>query len=178
VIAMRALVVYESMFGNTREVAAAVAEGMGTRVAVNLVEVADAPTEIGDKVSLLVVGGPTHALGLSRPQTRQDAKQRPTGQAESAKVGLREWLGTLTPGGAAPLAATFDTRIRRPRMPGSAARRAERQLRRLGFEILTGPTSFWVTGTAGPLVDGERERARRWGEQIGAELVTRAESGA
>jgi hypothetical protein len=176
VIAMRAIVVYESMFGNTREVAAAVAEGLGTRVPVDLVEVADAPTEIGDTVSLLVVGGPTHALGLSRPQTRQDAVDRTTGPAESAKIGLREWLGTLAPGRAA-LAATFDTRVRRPRMPGSAARRAERQLRRHGFEILTGATSFWVTGTAGPLVDGERERARRWGEQIGSELVTRAGAG-
>ncbi len=174
---MRALVVYESMFGNTREIAAAVAEGLGTRVAVDLVEVGDAPTEIGDKISLLVVGGPTHALGLSRTQTRQDAVERTTGRVESGKIGLREWLGTLAPG-RSPLAATFDTRIRRPRMPGSAARRAERQLRRLGFEILTGPTSFWVTGTAGPLVDGERDRARRWGEQLGAELVTRADAGA
>ena len=70
---MRALVVYESMFGNTQAIADAVADGLAARVRVDAVEVGAAPTVVGDDVVLLVVGGPTHAFGMSRQATRQDA---------------------------------------------------------------------------------------------------------
>jgi flavodoxin len=56
---MSSLVVYESMWGNTKTVAEAVAEGIGRDVAV--VHVADAPVLVPSDVDLLVVGGPTHA---------------------------------------------------------------------------------------------------------------------
>jgi len=70
------------------------------------------------------------------------------------------------------LAATFDTRAARPRFGGSAAGRAQKRLGRLGCRMLTGATSFFVVGTPGPLADGELERARRWGEQLGSQLLT------
>jgi hypothetical protein len=66
--------------------------------------------------------------------------------------------------------ATFDTRIAKPRLPGSAAAAAEKRLRRLGFRSVVAPKSFYVEGTTGPLVDGEPERARRWGVALGAAL--------
>jgi flavodoxin len=79
---MRALIVYESMFGNTRQIAEAVAEGLraghdAAPVEVGLVEVGEAPATVAD-VDLLVVGGPTHALGMSRPETRQSATEHTT----------------------------------------------------------------------------------------------------
>jgi flavodoxin len=58
---MTVLVVFESMFGNTKVIADAVAEGLGRHLPVEQVEVAAAPTVIGGELELLVVGGPTHS---------------------------------------------------------------------------------------------------------------------
>jgi hypothetical protein len=164
---MRALVVFESMFGNTRAIADAVADGMASRMGVDVVEVGAAPAVIGDDVGLLVVGGPTHAFGMSRPDTRQSAVQQAPGPVVSAGSGLREWLAVVR--GPAGVAVTaFDTRVIRPRMPGSAARAALRRLRRRGFRAAAPATSFYVVGTTGPLVEAEPQRARQWGEQVAA----------
>ena len=67
-----ATILYESMFGNTRQVAEAIAEGLRTFAAVTVLPVREAPESIdGD---LLVIGGPTHVHGLSRPATRAQAR--------------------------------------------------------------------------------------------------------
>lgn len=167
---MAALVVFESMFGNTKMVADAVAEGLARHLRVEQVEVGAAPTVIGGEVELLVVGGPTHAFGLSRPGTRQSAAQQADGGLVSAGIGLREWLGTLQEGASNVAVAAFDTRISKPRLPGSAAAAAEKRLRRLGFGVIAPSTSFYVEGTAGPLLRGEAERAHRWGEELAVGL--------
>jgi flavodoxin len=60
----RALVVYESMFGNTEAIAHAIAEGLSPHLSVELVEVSAAPITLRD-VDLLVTGAPTHAFGLT-----------------------------------------------------------------------------------------------------------------
>jgi hypothetical protein len=84
--------------------------------------------------------------------------------------GLREWLTSLqAPAGVA--AAAFDTRISKPRLPGSAARAAEKRLRRLGLRMVAPAASFYVEGTSGPLLEGEQERARRWGQSVGSSTV-------
>lgn len=171
---MRALVVYESMFGNTQAIAQAVADGLRAGMTVDLVEVGAAPTVVDEGIDLLVVGGPTHAFGLSRPSTRQSAVEqadRSGNGVVSAKCGIREWLGAVRPV-AGRAAVAFDTRVRKPRFPGSAARAAQRRMQRLGLRALQPPMTFYVEGGTGPLVEGERERARRWGERIGATLAT------
>jgi flavodoxin len=89
---MRALVIYESMFGNTETIAQAIAEGLATRMQVDVVEVGAAPGAIDEGHDLLVVGGPTHAFGMTRPSTRQDAQQKAGHSVISAQSGLREWL--------------------------------------------------------------------------------------
>src|SRR4051794_17029848 len=71
VVAMRALVVYESMYGNTKEIATAVADGVSRRMPVQLVEVGAAPTAIADDIALLVVGAPTHGHGMSKDAISQ-----------------------------------------------------------------------------------------------------------
>jgi hypothetical protein len=161
----RALVIFESMFGNTRTVAEAVAEGLSSRFETDLSEVSLASTRITDVV-LLVVGGPTHAFGLTRPRTREDAAKQADGPLVSPDRGLREWLSEIEGVEPGVGAAAFDTRIDKPRVPGSAARGAEKRLRQLDLRIVLPAESFFVTGTKGPLVDGEIERARRWGEDL------------
>lgn len=165
---MRALVIYESMFGNTREVAYAVAKGLQESMTTDLVEVGSAPTVLGDDIGLLVVGGPTHAFGLTRPSTREDAANRVGHEVVSTGIGLREWLGALGRTPSRIAAAAFDTKANRPRMPGSAARAAHKRLRSLRFTTIAAPVSFYVADMTGPLVDGELDRAYRWGEALGS----------
>jgi hypothetical protein len=167
---MRALLVFESMFGDTKEIADAIVSGLRGDIIVDVVEVGEAPAAISPTVDLLIVGGPTHAFGMSRPSTREDAVRQAAGaRVISPGVGLREWLEALTmrPGLAA---ATFDTRMSSPRLPGSAAHAAERRLRRLGCRIIAPAESFFVTGTKGPLRDGELVRARAWATQFTAAI--------
>ncbi|HWL35542.1 MAG TPA: flavodoxin family protein [Frankiaceae bacterium] len=165
---MRALVVYESMFGNTQAIARAIADGIASRLDVGLVEVGAAPAKVPDDVSLLVAGGPTHAFGLSRDSTRKSASEQAKGPLVSRGIGLREWLDALSAGHAA--VAAFDTRVRHPRVPGSAAHKAEKRLRRLGFRVAEPAETFWVDGTTGPLLDGEADRAREWGARLAASV--------
>ena len=162
----RALVVVESMFGNTRAVADAVAEGLSESVPTTVVDVDAAPVLV--TADLVVVGGPTHAFGMSRPRTRSAAVTQGAAGAR-AGTGIREWTDRL---GRRPgrRVATFDTRIRKRGVPGSAARSAQHRLRRLGLQPLDVPHSFWVTGTEGPLLDGELERARDWGRRLADRL--------
>jgi len=170
---MDALVVVESVFGNTRRIAEAVAEGLGQRVHARVVDVAEVADAV-DGADLLVVGGPTQAFGMTRPATRRSAAEQAGGGAVAAEVGLREWLAKLADVERGRMAATFDTRADHPRMPGSAAAGAARRLRRLGYRMVTGPESFRVTGTKGPLVGGELERARMWGSALVARIVADA----
>ena len=161
-----ALVVYESMFGNTRDVATAVADGLSSRMDVTTLEVGDAPLFLGG-VALLVVGGPTHAFGMSRPRTRDAAAERNAAPVVSTRGGLREWLHALATPAAGMYVSAFDTKIRRPPVPGSAARSALRRLRQIGFNELAPAKTFYVADTAGPLLDGELARARGWGCALG-----------
>lgn len=165
---MRALVVYESMFGDTQLIANAVADGLSSRMSTDIVEVGAAPTEVGEEVDLLVAGGPTHAFGMSRPRTREDATRQAGHDVVSRGIGMREWLEALQHHSGSCSATAFDTRINKPRVPGSAARGAEKRLRRLGFHIVAPAQSFYVAGTDGPLIEGELEHAQRWGREIGA----------
>jgi hypothetical protein len=112
---------------------------------------------------------------MSRPSTREDAARQLAvsagpGTAEnnvaSKEVGIREWLATVDLGRSAPAAAVFDTRVR-SLLSGSAAREAARVLRRRGTRVV-GRRSFYVTGTQGPLRDGERDEASRWAADLAA----------
>lgn len=168
---MRALVVVESMFGNTLEVADAIADGLrdapprALDVEVHRVDLA--PVRLADDVGLLVVGGPTHAFGMSRTSTRGSAAEQADGPTTTGlDRGMREWLDELEEPDHPLFATTFDTKVERPRVPGSAARRAEKHLRHMGFRIVHAATTFWVSGTAGPLVDGELDRARLHGLEL------------
>jgi hypothetical protein len=121
---------------------------------------------IADDVDILVVGAPTHAFGMSRPTTRAEAARRAPARATSTAVGVRDWLDSLTCATHHPVVATFDTRIRRPHVPGSAARAVRQRLVSLGLTPTSPPMTFHVAATAGPLLAGELKRARRWGSHL------------
>ncbi|MCJ7781241.1 MAG: flavodoxin, partial [Acidimicrobiia bacterium] len=83
----------------------------------------------------------------------------------SPDIGLREWIRDL-PKVSGVAAATFDTSIRKPNLPGSAARGAQKRLKRLGYRMLLPAEIFRVEGATGPITDGELDRARAWGQHL------------
>ena len=86
---------------------------------------------------------------MSRPATRDDAtRQAAAAERDVRQFGLREWLTALAIHPNLQVAA-FDTRIYKPRLPGSAAHAAERRLRRLGCTVFAPAESFYVAGTRG-----------------------------
>ncbi len=168
---MDAVIVYESAWGNTRAVAEAVAAGLGLEnsVQVRVIDVDAAPPADTLDVDLLVVGAPTHAFGLSRPQTREDAARR---GGHPGSTGLREWLEAA--GTVRTRVAVFDTPVRHPNLPGAASKKAAKLVRRHEARLVLDPESFWVDGYEGPLLPGELSRARAWGARLLSQLVAGA----
>jgi hypothetical protein len=165
---MNGIVVYESMYGNTRQVAEAIAAGLG---GVAVVPVADATAERLAGADLVVVGGPTHMLGMTGPGSRRSAAAaaaKPDSglslEAGATGPGVREWLVSAHGGGVA--AAAFDSKLP-SRWAGRAARKIARGLRRRGFRLLDRPQSFFVD-KHNQLLPGELDRARDWGVALAA----------
>ena len=169
---MNALVVFESMWGNTEKVAQAVTAGLAKSMEVTTVDVSRAPSEVGAEFGLIVAGGPTHAFSMSRARTRADAYSRGAAHGD-AGVGLRDWLDRLPSQPHAQPVATFDTRVSTVRhLPGSAAKAAAKTVRRHGYDLVGHPESFYVHDSEGPLLDGELARATAWGRELAAAVTT------
>ena len=165
---MSALVVYESVYGNTKEVAEAIASGLNDARVVSVHEVTSQVTN----ADLLVVGGPTHAHGLTSKRSRTTAVESAHGDVlpdATDEPGLRDWLADL-PVVANAQAAAFDTRAHGPQvLTGTASHGIARRLRRHGYRLLESE-SFLVEAPEGPLAPGELERARHWGARLAKAL--------
>ena len=172
---MSILIVFESMYGNTHDIADHVASGLGERHAVDVVAASTPPPQ-DLEVELLVVGGPTHVHGLSRASTRTAAadaaatdKDLHLDDSADNESGLREWLAAL---GEHPhaRAAAFDTRLDAAAvLTGRASRRIAKHLRGHGYDLIAEPESFLVD-KHNHLLPGEAERARHWGAQLADQL--------
>lgn len=170
---MKAVVVYESMYGNTHQIADAIGRGLASRGEVVVVPVAEAAPALVESADLLVIGGPTHAHGMSRTGTRKaavdQAKDNPIDPSASGP-GLREWLEAIPP--AAASAAAFDTRagVAPAVLTGRASKGIAKQLHQHGFGQVVEPESFLVDKD-NHLQPGEEERARHWGERLAAAVA-------
>jgi hypothetical protein len=157
------------MFLNTEKIADAIVKGLrgggwdATGVDVRRAE----PALQG--FDLVVLGAPTHAFSLSRPNTRADAVRQGAAPGR-AELGLREWLTGLPPAtDRSPVVAIFDTRVSKVRrLPISAARTIAKLAHRRGFRLVGRPEGFLVDDIDGPLCDGELERAEAWGLSLAA----------
>ncbi len=146
---MNTLVVYESQFGNTEKVAAAIAGALRAFGQAQAVRVAQArPAEL-QGVDMLVVGGPTQNRG--------------------ATSGVCSFLEAIPPKQLHNMqVALFDTRYRQPTwLVGSAAGAMAKNLQKMAVSPVVPAESFIVTGQKGPLVSGELERAAAWAQALG-----------
>jgi flavodoxin I len=133
---MKALIVYDSGFGNTEKVARIIGEAIGGQV-LRVGEVNPADLKGFD---LLIVGSPTHG-----------------GFQTKGIDGLLKALPAL--GGLK--VAVFDTRTRKT-IFGYAAPKISQRLEKAGGKLVAPPEGFFVIGKQCPLEDGELERAAAW----------------
>jgi menaquinone-dependent protoporphyrinogen IX oxidase len=182
---MKAVVVYESMYGNTHHVATAIGAGLGSRpeIEVEVMPVESADLNLLASADLLVVGGPTHVHSMSRASTRQaavDAAEKPDSELEldpdAEGPGLREWFS-----GRDRLrmnAAAFDTRMHGPAaVTGRASKGIAKRLKHHGATLVTEPESFIVTKD-NHLEPDEEERATAWGVNLARQVATESTTGA
>lgn len=165
---MKAVVVYESFWGNTAAVARAIAEGIGHDAQALTTDKATADVIAG--VDLIVAGAPLIGFTLPTEKMREDLAKNPGNPPTPPDVShpsMRAWLETLPP--RKGRSAAFETRIWWS--PGSAAKSILQKLEQSGYLPVEKSERFIVTGKYGPLKDGEVERARQWGTEL-AKLIT------
>ena len=149
---MKALVVYDSVFGNTEQVAYALRDSLGPDV--EALRVGDVKHEQLVGLEYLIVGSPTRAFNPTKAIT-SFLKKIPGGSLRGVKV------------------AAFDTRIDSEdvnssvlnvfvRFFGYAAKPIADRLQKKGGPLVASPEGFYVEDTEGPLREGELERADAW----------------
>ena len=161
---MKAMVIYDSQYGNTAQIAQAIADGLrgtaGDALAVDLRKVGDVHPDQLAGLDLLLAGAPTQG---SRPSP-----------------GMHDFLNRIPKDALAGVkVAAFDTRTDMDKLAGSlrlvgkifdhfgyAAPRISSSLEKKGGQAVKPPEGFFVKGTEGPLEEGELERAADWARQI------------
>ena len=169
---MKAIVVYESYWGNTASVAQAIAEGIGADARALSTAEATGAALVG--VGLIVAGSPIIAFSLPSEKTRNDMLAKPDKKAPSppdlSHPSMRTWIVALpqtgaSGGGVAGSAAAFETGFKLS--PGGSAGKILKMLGEKGYKPVAKKQRFFVKASYGPMKEGELERARAWGAELG-----------
>ena len=155
---MKVLIIYDSVFGNTEQVAQVMGSALGSQAEVNILRVGDVKPEHLTGLDVLIVGSPTRAFSPT-PETKKLLGSIPQHGLKGIKV------------------AAFDTRIALSdvdsrilpvfvKVFGYAAKPIADRLTKKGGDLIISPEGFFVKGSEGPLKDGELERATDWAKQI------------
>ena len=157
---VKALVIYDSFFGNTERIAQSIGNALVRPEDVGILRVGDVRPEQLTGLKLLIVGSPTRAFSPS-PAIKKFLKSIPKNGLKGVKI------------------AAFDTRITDEEIDsavfflrflvnifGYAAKPIVDRLVKKGGQLIAPPEGFYVQGTEGPLKEGELERASEWAKQI------------
>jgi flavodoxin I len=144
---MKTLVVYDSVYGNTKTIAQSIGDAIPGEVTV--VHVGDATASGLEAYDLLVVGAPTHGAKPS-PDMQEFLNEIQATALEGIKV------------------TSFDTRMTNKLITlfGTAAPKIVKVLEAKGGIPVGSAEGFYVTGGEGPLKDGEVERAAAWAQGL------------
>ncbi len=156
---MKILIVYDSAFGNTKQVAEAMADALKSKAEVNLIFVKDFSAADLDGIALLIAGSPTQKFTML-PAMKQCLNSLPSNALKGLNV------------------AAFDTRITEEEVNrikilkffvtifGYAAEKIGKKLEKKGGRLLSAPKAFYVGGTEGPLLEKELEKAAQWAKSL------------
>jgi hypothetical protein len=162
---MKAVVVYESLWGNTAAIARAIAEGMGSGA--RALSTAEATPDAIAGADWVVAGSPLFAFRLPTDDIRETIRKKAAtfpSPPDFSHPSLRQWLDALTTGHGR--AAAFETRIWWS--PGGATGAILKGLAKAGYAPAARGKRFRVAGMYGPLKPGELDRARAWGAKLAA----------
>jgi flavorubredoxin len=149
----RAIVIFDSKFGNTGSIAKSFAGGLERAgLDVDCLNMRDVNVGSLTDYDLIAVGAPTQAFTASKPM-KDFLQKLEAVQDLKGKQGF-----------------AFDTRFA-SRLSGSASKYIEGRLSRLGMEIVRERQSAIVKKSEGPLEEGEPETFDRIGFQIGTHLT-------
>lgn len=154
---MKALIVYDSVFGNTEQIARAIGQVLGAEV----VRVSDVRPEQLSGLDLLVVGSPTRAFRPT-PAIARFLKGIPANGLQGIRVAAFDTRVSVSDVGSRILTVMV-------RWFGYAAEPIARRLQKKRGELIAPPAGFVVEGTEGPLRAGELERAADWARQTQAQ---------
>ena len=151
---MKALIVYDSVFGNTEKIANAIGDSLGIEENAEVLKISDIKLEKLQEIDLLIIGSPTRAF-------------KPTKAIVDflIKIPINGLKGVNV--------AAFDTRVNTDdvnsrmlnglvKIFGYAAKPIADKLQKKGGNLIVPPEGFYVKDSEGPLKDGELERAADW----------------
>lgn len=147
----KAMIIYDSKYGNTRLVAETIAEGMGeVEATVSEVKTVDLTRVVGSDA--ILIGSPNHA-GKATRRIRRFIN----------KLGEADLKGKLV--------AVFDTYIGKDFE--KAVKKMEEQItaRIPDLKLVTPGLSVRVTGMKGPVAEEELPKCREFGSRIANEIV-------
>ena len=156
---MKAMVVYDSVFGNTEKIAQAIGNALGSPQDVKIVQVGSVKAEQLAGLTLLIVGSPTRQFSPTGATT-DFLKSIPKNGLKGVKVAAFDTRFTVSAVEKVRILAFF------VKIFGYAAKPIAGRLVKKGGELATPPEGFYVGDTEGPLLEGELERAADWARQI------------
>jgi flavodoxin len=157
---MKAMVVYDSVFGNTGKIAQAIGYALGPPEDVEMLRVSEVKPEQLAGLTLLVVGSPTRQFSPTGATT-SFLKSIPKNGLKGVKVAAFDTRFTVSAIEEVRVLAFF------VRVFGYAAKPIANRLEKKGGELVVPPEGFYVGDTEGPLLQGELERAADWARRIG-----------
>jgi len=155
---LRTMVIYDSYFGNTEQIAKAIGAALEPSEEVEVVKVSKTNPDKLTRLKYLIVGSPTRAF---RPTAAINDIIKKAPNLKGVKV------------------VAFDTRIATEdtnsrvlgfmvNIFGYAAKPISNGLVKKGGTLVVPPEGFYVEDSEGPLKDGELERAVEWARKISA----------
>lgn len=155
---MKALVIYDSFFGNTEQIAQSIGNALASQEDVRILRVSNVKPEQLTGLKLLVVGSPTRAFSPT-PAINRLLGSIPKHGLRGVKVAAFDTRISMN---------DIDSRILPPlvKVFGYAAKPIADRLRKKGGELAIPPEGFFVEGSEGPLKEGELERAADWAKRI------------
>ena len=146
---MKGLIIFDSVYGNTEQIAQAIGNALSSQMEIEVVRVSDVNTVQLTGLKLLIIGSPTHG-GSPTEATRDFLKHLSEATIQDLNV------------------ASFDTRLstRLVKIFGYAAGKIAKNLKKKGGNLIASPEPFFVKGRKGPLKEGELERAARWANDL------------
>jgi flavodoxin len=159
---MKALILYDSVYGNTEKIALAIGNALGPQEDVSVMKVGDVKPDQFAGLNLLIVGAPTQRFRTTAAMSDL-LKMIPENSLKGVKVAAFDTRLSMDEINKTPILAFF---VRLFGVNAYAARPIANRLRKKGGKLVGSPEGFFVEGMKGPLVEGELERALNWARQI------------